>query len=117
MGRSRVRIAHEPRSLQLDSATQDWRQALESGRRSESADWLNRAPDALLAVAKMGHLNFARKLIAEAELEDRLFPLARAIDYLQTGDEALVEKLSPEVKGIVQEVVAKLQLSVSKAGP
>jgi hypothetical protein len=32
----------------------------------------------------------------------------RAIDYLQTGDKGLVEKLSPEVKGIVEGVVTKL---------
>jgi hypothetical protein len=28
---------------------------------------------------------------------------------LQTGEEALIEKLSPEMRGIVEEVVAKLK--------
>jgi hypothetical protein len=60
-------------------------------------------------VAKVGKPEFARQLIAEADMEDQLFPLARAIDYLQTGDEAMIEKLSPEVRGIVEEVVAKLK--------
>lgn len=32
-----------------------------------------------------------------------------AIDYLQTGNTAWIEKLSPEVKGIVEEVVETLQ--------
>jgi hypothetical protein len=49
------------------------------------------------------------QLITEAGMEEQLFPLARAIAYLQTGDEALIEKLSPEVRGIVEEVVAKLK--------
>jgi hypothetical protein len=69
----------------------------------------------LLEVAKTGKLEFARQLITEAGMEERLFPLARAIDYLQTGDEALIEKLSPEVRGIVEEVVAKLK-ETSQAG-
>jgi hypothetical protein len=62
-----------------------------------------------LDVVIAGQFEFARQLIAEAGLEEQLFPLARAIDYLQTGDEALIEKLSPEVRGIVEEVVAKLK--------
>ena len=54
-------------------------------------------------------LVFIRQLIAETDLEEQLFPLARAIDYLQTGDAALIEKLSPEVKGIVEKVVETLR--------
>jgi DNA-binding transcriptional ArsR family regulator len=61
-----------------------------------------------------GHIQFARQLIRESELEEPLFPLARAIDYLLTGDEALIEKLSPEVRGIVEEIVAKLGKSSRK---
>jgi DNA-directed RNA polymerase specialized sigma24 family protein/DNA-binding MarR family transcriptional regulator len=63
----------------------------------------------LIAVLRAGNFNLARRLIIESNLEEQLFPLARAIDYLQTGDEALIEKLSPEVRGIVEEVVAKLK--------
>jgi hypothetical protein len=71
--------------------------------------------EVLLEMAKMGKSEFARKLIAEAGMKERLFPLARAIDYLQTGEEALIEKLSPEVRGIVEEVVAKLR-AISQTG-
>jgi len=104
---------------ELSQATQNWNEALESGRRSEmlksrlseDKDWPNEVSEALLEVAQMGHLSFARELVTKAEMEERLFPLARAIDYLQTSDEALIEKLSPEVRGIVEEVVAKLKVT------
>jgi hypothetical protein len=63
--------------------------------------------------AQTGNLNFVRELIVESHLEEEMFPLARAIDYLLADDEAekeeLIEKLSPEVRGIVEEVIAKLQ--------
>lgn len=95
----------------LNAAKQKWNKALESGSKSKHEKWPDVAAEALLEVAKTGQLEFARQLIAEAGMEGRLFPLARAIDYLQTGDEALIEKLSPEVRGIVEEVVAKLRVA------
>lgn len=93
----------------LDEAKQKWNEALASGNKSNDEDWPDEIVKVLLEIAKVGKLAFARQLIAEAGMEERLFPLARAIDYLQTGDEALIEKLSPEVRGIVEEVVAKLK--------
>ncbi len=99
----------------LDEAKQKWSEALASGSKSNDEDWPDEVAEVLLEVAKTGKLEFARQLIADAGMEERLFPLARAIDYLQTGDEALIEKLSPEVRGIVEEVVAKLR-AISQAG-
>jgi tetratricopeptide (TPR) repeat protein len=99
----------------FDAAKQKWNEALASGSKSNDEDWLDEIVKALLEIAKVGRLGFARQLIAEAGMEERLFPLARAIDYLQTGDEALIEKLSPEVRGIVEEVVAKLR-AIYQAG-
>src|SRR5262245_58479661 len=77
----------------LDEAKQKWTEALASGGKSNDEDWPDEVAEVLLEVAKTGKLEFARQLIAEAGMEERLFPLARAIDYLQTGDEALIEKL------------------------
>lgn len=94
---------------ELDAAKQKWVEALESGNNANNEDWPDELSEALLEVSQTGKFQFARNLIAESSLEDRLFPLARALDYLQTGDEALIEKLSPEVRGIVEEVVAKLK--------
>lgn len=93
----------------FELAIQDWNEALKSGRKAEDQDWPNEMSEALLSVARLGQLSFVRQLIAGSDLEERLFPLARAIDYLLTGHEALIEKLSPEVRGIVEEVVAKLR--------
>jgi hypothetical protein len=53
-------------------------------------------------------------LIADAGLEEQLFPLARALDYLVTNDEAMIEKLSPEIKGVVKEIAEKLRNNNSK---
>lgn len=75
----------------------------------QKRDWSKEILEAPFQVAEMGRLKDARLMIEELGLEEALFPLARAIDYLISGDEALIEKLSPEVRGIVQEVVAKLR--------
>jgi tetratricopeptide (TPR) repeat protein len=50
-----------------------------------------------------------RKLIEGEEMENRFFPILRAVDYLETKDESLIEKLSPEVLGVVEEAIRKLQ--------
>ncbi|MEW6206816.1 MAG: tetratricopeptide repeat protein [Acidobacteriota bacterium] len=71
----------------------------------------------LWKAAKSGHQEFVRQLIRESDLEEPLFPLARAIDYLLTNDDALIEKLSPEVRGIVEEIVDKLGKSSRKTRP
>ena len=59
---------------------------------------------------------FVRKLIETSNLEEPLFPLARALDYLITGDETLIEKLSPEVRVIVDEIIDTLRNSSSGKG-
>jgi DNA-binding transcriptional ArsR family regulator len=77
---------------------------LKAGGVLESGEY---PPSALLAVACARYFEPARRLIAKSGLEGMLFPLARALDYLLTGDEALIEKLSPEVRGFVEEIVQK----------
>jgi hypothetical protein len=76
---------------------------------SPDKDWPDEVSEALLKIARSGQLIFVRQLMAESDLEEQLFPLVRAIDYLKTGDAALIEKLSPEVKGIVEKVVETLR--------
>jgi DNA-binding transcriptional ArsR family regulator len=99
----------------LGAARERWNEALASGGKSNDENWPDVVAAILLDVVIAGQFEFARQLITEAGMEEQLFPLARAIDYLQTGDEALIEKLSPEVRGIVEEVVAKLR-AISQAG-
>jgi len=93
----------------FDLARHSWKEALVSGKRSADTNWPNEIMGALLDIARSGRFVFICQLIAESDLEEQLFPLARAIDYLQTSDAALIEKLSPEVQGIVEKVVETLR--------
>lgn len=63
----------------------------------------------LITIALGGQISFVWQLIEDSDMTEHLFPLARAIKYAQTGDDALLEKLSPEVRGVVEEIVAKLR--------
>lgn len=54
------------------------------------------------------------RVIEEIGLREEFFPLNRALEYLQTQDEALIEKLSPEMKEAVQVVVNDLRSSQSQ---
>jgi tetratricopeptide (TPR) repeat protein len=94
---------------EFEQAKKSWKQMVESAGIQNREDWIESILADLLSIAQTGHLKFARELITESGLEERLFPLVRAIDYLQTDDESLVEQLSPEVRGIVKEVVDKLR--------
>jgi hypothetical protein len=93
----------------IDLARHHWSKAMNFAKRMEQDKWHERASDALLAVALSGQLKLARQLITESDLEGPLFPLARALDYVLTDKEELLENLSPEVRGIVEEVVSKLR--------
>jgi tetratricopeptide (TPR) repeat protein len=105
------------RQGRLDLAKRDWGEVVSAARHLENAAREVGLPSTLVEAARLGHLEFVRQLIAESDLEGPLFPLARAIDYLLTGDEALIEKLSPEVRGIVEELVGILQKTAGHAGP
>ena len=94
---------------QVDLARSNWRQALQYGESLGEAESRERFSSALIEAAQRGHSELVRGLIAESNWEERLFPLARALDYLKTGDEALVEKLSPEIRKIVDEIISKLR--------
>ena len=97
-----------------EAAKQNWNEALASVSHLKKEEWQELASWSLTEVAQAGHLEFVRQIISESELDEPLFPLARAIDYVLTGDEALIEKLSPEVRGIVEEIVSTLQKTASQ---
>lgn len=81
----------------------------------QSLSWQDDVGRGLEMLAASGSARITRDLIAETGTEEIFFPLARALDYLFTGDEALVEKLSPEVRNLVLEMVEKLRPSVGDA--
>lgn len=63
----------------------------------------------LFSAAEGDDYSNIRKLLQGEEMEKRFFPVLRAIDYLETGNEDLIEKLSPEVRGVVEEAVRALR--------
>ncbi|HXQ36004.1 MAG TPA: tetratricopeptide repeat protein [Anaerolineales bacterium] len=92
-----------------------WNDLLQSSdRHSNRTEWLSGAANALRGLAVAGQWSLARELITSSQLDEELFPLARALDYLQTNEEALIEKLSPEVRQIVIEIVTTLTLETSR---
>ncbi len=91
----------------ITDAMHDWQAMLDS--RTNWPSWISATSEVLLDMAQQGHSRLIRTIIAEAHIEDQLFPLARALDYLASGDAALIEKLTPEMRPIVEEVVTKLR--------
>ncbi|MCI0490029.1 MAG: AAA family ATPase [Blastocatellia bacterium] len=112
-----TRFAVQLSQGRIDIARRSWNKAVNSAiGLDKEQQWHELASQYLTMVAQSGHLDVVRQLIKESDLEEPLFPLARAIDYLLTDDEALIEKLSPEVRGIVEEVVVKLRQTSQQKG-
>lgn len=57
---------------------------------------------ALLDMTDRGEIEAVKRVIAEFNLGELMFPLVRAIEYIDTRDRALIEKLTPEMRGIVE---------------
>jgi hypothetical protein len=66
--------------------------------------WMSLVLNTILSRISVDKLPEMRNFITHAGLDQQLFPLIRAIDYLETGNEELIEKLSPEYRKIVVEV-------------
>jgi tetratricopeptide (TPR) repeat protein len=92
----------------IDAAKDAWNESVTSAKKANDNRWLKSASEGLLLVARFRSADLALQLIQSSGVEEQFFPLARAFDYLQKGDKALLEKLSPEVRGVVEEIVAKL---------
>jgi hypothetical protein len=56
---------------------------------------------------------YIRTLIRESKLDDEMLPLIVAMDYMETGERAPLEKLSAEIRPIAEEIVADLQKKLS----
>jgi tetratricopeptide (TPR) repeat protein/DNA-binding MarR family transcriptional regulator len=73
-------------------------------------NWISVASYNLLEASKSTNLNSIKSLIVFSGLEEDFFPIIKAIDYLETKDETLIEKLSPEVRIVVEETIKTLQM-------
>ncbi len=91
----------------LNPSVRAWQKALQEGKTTE--DWHQAATNALLFVARTGNINLVHKMITMPGVPEAFLPLARAVEYVLTGDEEVIEKLSPEIRGIVDEMIQKIR--------
>lgn len=115
-----------PEALQFEEASRTFMRAVESdstssGRDNIDADWealvkytkaeqgqhlhIDKIAEVICIIAEAGQWALAEELIKSSNLQQPLFPLARALEYLRIEDEAVIEKLSPEIRTIVNEIV------------
>lgn len=97
----------------VDLAKHQWNRAIESVKHIAkhlefNEQWQKLLSIILLKLAESKHIKLARELVIESSLEKEFFPLIRAIDYVLTGDKMLTEKLSPEIRDIVEELIRRL---------
>jgi hypothetical protein len=71
--------------------------------------WMSLVLSTIISRISADKLSDIGSFITQAGLDQEFFPLIRAIDYLETGNEELIEKLSPEYRKIVVEVAAALK--------
>ncbi len=104
-----IRVMLSVMTGELDKVRSYWQEFMNyaSGAVDQAA-WLQPASDVVTFVAREGHWGLARELIDSSNLKEQLFPLARALDFLLERDETSIQKLSPEVRGIVDEIVTSL---------
>ena len=94
---------------EIDQLSKDWSEFVRCGQEEwDQITWIKTASNVLRFIVLLGHKDLAKELLRAARLEQSLFPLARALDYLLKREEALIEKLSPEVRRIVDEIVTEL---------
>ena len=97
---------------ELDNIENDWNEFIKYAKtQGDEAFWLEEISGVIRFIAEARHWTLARELIISANLEQPLFPMARALHYLIEGDEAIIEKLSPEMRTIVNEIVTTFKQS------
>ncbi len=118
----KIQILRNIKAGNTDLARTAWNEVIVSASHLDSDDRQEMLSTGLLEIAEHGQFELVRDLIIESSLQEELFPLYRAIEYLLAGDEALIEKLSPEIRSVVEEIVEKLSKvasgkSVNKSRP
>lgn len=97
----------------VDLAKHHWNKAIKSVKHIAkhlefNEQWQKLLSIILLKLAESKHIKLARELIIDSSLEKEFFPLIRAIDYVLAGDKILTEKLSPEIRNIVEKLIRRL---------
>ena len=76
----------------------------------DNSNWLGVISTNIANLTSKVSIQTVKELIERTRLEEELFSLVRAIDYLETKDETLIEKLSPEIRIVVEETIKTLQM-------
>jgi tetratricopeptide (TPR) repeat protein len=95
----------------LSMARRSLEEAVASFRKAGIDDWPEFVSSILLQIMAAGKTDFVRDLILSSSLERELFPLLRAIEYRNTHDNGLIERLAPEVKGLVTSIINEIEIS------
>ena len=77
-------------------------------------EWMMPFVNTMVSLVRSGETTLVKKLIAQSGDRPELFPLRRALEYLDTHDRDLIERLSPEVRGVVEDIVKRLELAPQK---
>jgi hypothetical protein len=99
----------------LDEARAEWMELVDSFQEHDKMSKF--ATPMLIPLAAMGMRNlvFVDELITSSNLQEYLFPLQRAIQFVRTRDDSLIQKLSPEVRGAVTQIVADIERGLQEA--
>jgi tetratricopeptide (TPR) repeat protein len=100
-------VLRELSVMDINKASNFLQEAMKSRTVIGNDEWNKIALQHLLSGAFSDSSNLLLQLISGTVLSEELFPLTRALEFLQSRDRALIEKLSPEYRGIVQEIVDK----------
>lgn len=84
-----------------------WHKALQEGKSTD--DWHDTGTSALLFIARRGDVKLVQEMLTRSGVPEAFLPLTRAVEYVLTGDEEIIEKLSPEIRNIVDEMIQKIR--------
>ncbi|SPE33470.1 hypothetical protein SBA3_200022 [Candidatus Sulfopaludibacter sp. SbA3] len=63
----------------------------------------------LSSAGRVANRKFLLETISKSPWAEPLAPFLRALEYVESGDRELIEKLSPEVRLVVEDLVARIQ--------
>jgi len=81
----------------------------ELSNQESGGEWLRTFVYVISTLVQSSQPSLVRKMIAKLGDHPQLFPLRLALEYLDTHDRDLIEKLSPEVRGVVEDIVQRLE--------
>ena len=100
---------------QFEEASKILEKVITIEKQLKPTEWFVSVAVTLIALREVFNEKTANRMIEILGLEEQLFPLLCAMEYLVTKDETLIEKLSPEVRLVVEETIQTLQTLSEKS--